>query len=134
MSTRAFQGTGWRFPIRVNARGGTSWSSGEQDIQESIWIILSTGVGERQMLPDFGCGIHDLVFAPNNPVTRGSVMHSVQQALVKWEPRIDVLSVRVDAPEENRMLIAIDYRVRSTNAFHNLVYPFYIREGRNVPV
>jgi phage baseplate assembly protein W len=134
MTTRAFQGTGWRFPVRINPRGGTSYSSGEQDIQEAIWIILSTGVGERQMLPDFGCGIHDLVFAPNNPVIRGNVMHAVRDALTKWEPRIDVLNVRVGAPEENRMLIAIDYRVRSTNTFHNLVYPFYIREGQNAAI
>lgn len=134
MSDRAFQGTGWRFPIRINPRGRISWSSGEQDIQEAIWIILSTAVGERQMLPDFGCGIHNLVFAPNNPGTRGNVMHTVRQALTKWEPRIDVLNVRVGAPEENRLLIAIDYRVRSTNSFHNLVYPFYIREGRNTAI
>jgi phage baseplate assembly protein W len=131
MVERKFTGTGWRFPIRINPRGGMSWSSGEQDIQEAIWIILSTAVGERQMVPDFGCGIHSLVFAPNSFATHGSVMHTVRQALTKWEPRIDVIDVRVGSPEENRLLIAIDYRVRSTNSFHNLVYPFYIREGRN---
>lgn len=83
------------------------------------------------MLPDFGCGIHRLVFAPNNMITQGSVAHHVRSALTKWEPRIDVLDVRVTAPDENVLLIAVDYRVRSTNAFHNLVYPFYIREGQN---
>lgn len=131
MSERAFHGTGWQFPIRVNSRGRFVWSSGEQHIQESIWMILSTGIGERQMEPNFGCGIHDLVFAGNHGTTHGAVMHTIRQALSKWEPRIDVLDVRVGAPAENQLLIRIDYRVRATNNFHNLVYPFYIREGRN---
>lgn len=131
MTERAFTGKGWRFPVRVNARGGMSYSAGEQDIQEAIWIILSTAPGERKMLPGFGCGIHNYVFAPNDPGTRGSLAQSVRQALANWEPRIDVVNVNVTAPEENLMLIAVDYRVRATNAFNNLVYPFFIREGRN---
>jgi phage baseplate assembly protein W len=128
-NTRAFLGTGWRFPTRVNPRGGLSWSSGEQNIQEAIWLILATAPGERPMLPGFGCGMHLYVFAPNTPSTRASVAHEVRQALARWEPRIDVLDVRAAAPEENVMLIAVDYRVRSTNAFGNLVYPFFIHEG-----
>lgn len=131
MAERAFTGKGWRFPVRVNARGGLSYASGEQDIAEAMWIILSTAPGERQMLPGFGCGIHNLVFAPNDPGTRGALAQSVRQALANWEPRIDVVNVRVGAPEENLLLIAVDYRVRATNAFNNLVYPFFIREGRN---
>lgn len=132
MSKQAFLGTGWRFPIRVNPRGGLSYSSGEQDIQEAIWIILSTAPNERQMLPRFGCGIHNYVFAPNNPTTRGNIAHEVRQALTKWEARIDVMEVNVEsvADEQNKLLIRVDYQVRSTNAFHNLVYPFYIEEGR----
>jgi phage baseplate assembly protein W len=131
MSERTFLGTGWRFPIRVNPRGGLSYSSGEQDIQEAIWIILSTAPGERQMLPRFGCGIHSYVFAPNSPTTRGNIAHEVRQALTKWEARIDLLDVTVSsvADEQNKLLIRVDYQVRSTNAFHNLVYPFYIEEG-----
>ena len=128
---RAFSGNGWRFPLRVNARGGLAFSSGEQDIQEAIWIILSTAPGERQMLPEFGCGIQNYVFVPNNPATQGAIAHEVRMALTTWEPRIDVQDVRVTAPEPNTLLIAVDYRVRSTNTFHNLVYPFFIREGRN---
>jgi len=132
MSERTFLGKGWRFPIRVNPRGGLSYSSGEQDIQEAIWIILSTAPEERQMLPGFGCGIHSYVFAPNSPATRGHIAHEVRQALTKWEPRLDVSDVRVEsgAGEPNKLLIRVDYKVRSTNAFHNLVYPFYINEGR----
>lgn len=132
MSTREFLGTGWRFPVRINARGGFSFSSEEQDIQEAIWIILGTAPGERQMLPSFGSGIHSYVFAPNNATTLGNIAHAVRQSLTKWEARIDVLDVRVESSsdEPNKLLIRIDYRVRSTNAFNNLVYPFYINEGR----
>lgn len=132
MRSRNIIGTGWRFPVRINSRGGFSYSSGEQDIQEAIWIILGTAPGERQMLPHFGCGIHDYVFAPNSPTTQGNIAHEVRRALTNWEPRIDVLDVQVNSAseEQNKVLIRVDYRVRSTNAFHNLVYPFYIKEGR----
>jgi uncharacterized protein len=131
MRGRDFLGTGWRFPVRVNPRGGLSFSSGEQDIQEAIWVVLSTAPGERQMLPEFGCGIHSYVFAPNNVTTLGNIAHEVRQSLTRWEARIDVSDVRVEASrdEPNKILIRVDYRVRSTNAFQNLVYPFYIKEG-----
>lgn len=132
MNQRNFLGTGWKFPIRVNPRGRLSFSSQEEDIQEAIWIILATDVNERQMLPEFGCGIHRYVFAPNNATTQGDVAHEVRRALTSWEPRIDVVDVRVTAlaDEPNKLLIRVDYRVRTTNTFHNLVYPFYIREGK----
>jgi phage baseplate assembly protein W len=83
------------------------------------------------MLPRFGCGIQDLVFAPNNQTTWGNVQHLVKESLTEWEPRIDVLAVTVSAAagEENTFLIRVDYRIRSNNAFGNLVYPFYITEG-----
>ena len=132
MSGREFLGTGWRFPIRVSPRGGLTFSSAEQNIEEALWIVLSTAPGERQMLPKFGCGIHDFVFAPNSALTRGTIATAVRKALTTWEPRIDVVDVRVESGpgEPNKLLIRIDYRVRSTNAFHNLVYPFYLKEGR----
>jgi phage baseplate assembly protein W len=129
--TKKFLGTGWKFPVRVTPGGGFAFSQGEQNVEEAIWIVLDTAKGERQMLPRFGCGIHDLVFAPNNPSTRGIVQHLVKDALTEWEPRIDVLDVNVNAApgEENTMLIRVDYRIRSNNAFGNLVYPFFITEG-----
>lgn len=131
MTKRDILGTGWSFPVRLNPRGGLSFESGEQDVQEAIWIILSTARGERQMLPDFGCGIHDYVFAPNNPSTRNNIAQQVMSALTTWEPRIDVQSVRVDSSpdQENQLLIRVDYRVRSNNMSNNLVYPFYIQES-----
>jgi phage baseplate assembly protein W len=126
-----FLGVGWKFPIRVNSKGGLSYSKGEEDIEESIWIILGTSKGERVMLPDFGCGIHDLVFAPLNPTTIGDIEYHVKDALIKWEPRIDVINVRVEqeAEEPNKLLIRLDYRIRASNAYYNIVYPFYFREG-----
>lgn len=129
---RDILGTGWSFPVRVNPRGGLSFSSGEADVEEAIWILLGTAPGERPMRPGFGCGIHDLVFAPNSPATRGAVAAQVRQALTRFEPRIDLDEVRVEATPEapERMLIRVDYRVRSTNAAHSLVYPFYVSEGR----
>jgi phage baseplate assembly protein W len=127
---RDFIGVGWKFPLGVNSRGGLSYSKYEEDIEEAIWIVLGTAKGERLMLPDFGCGIHDLVFAPINPTTMGDVEYEVIEALSKWEPRIDVLKVDVeqDTEEPSRLLIRIDYKVLSTNTYANVVYPFYLLE------
>lgn len=130
--TRAILGNGWKFPIRINGRGGFSLSGEEQDIAEAIWVVLATARGERIMRPEFGCGIHDYVFAPNNASTRGAIAYQVQQALIRWEPRIDVIDVRAedDPGQPNLVLIAVDYRIRANNAFHNLVYPFFLLEGQ----
>jgi uncharacterized protein len=132
-TNRKYLGVGWKFPVRVNARGGLSLSSYEADVQEAIWIILSTARGERQMLPNFGCGIHDYVFAPNNTITRGNIAHAVRQALTLWEPRIDVLDVTVDdSTPPNMLLIRVDYRIRTNNTLYNMVYPFFLQEGTGV--
>ena len=129
--TREFLGTGWSFPVRLTAKGGLSLSAGEQDIREAIWIVLATAKGERLMRPDFGCGIHDYVFAPNNAGTRARIADQVRYALLTFEPRIDVLDVRVEtfAQESNKLLIRVDYSVRSTNKIGNIVYPFFLIEG-----
>jgi phage baseplate assembly protein W len=104
---------------------------GEEKIRQSIWIILGTAPGERQMRPDFGCGIHELTLTANTAALRGTVQAKVREALTRWEPRIDVVDVQVDAPPEarNYLLIRIDYRIRANNAAFNLVYPFFINEG-----
>jgi uncharacterized protein len=128
----SFLGSGWQFPIRVNGRGSLSYSTGERDIAEAIWLILSTSPGERIMRPEFGCGIHDYVFAPDNAQTRGAIAYAVQASLLRWEPRIDVLDVRIETHPEsaNTLLIYVDYQIRANNTFHNIVYPFYITEGK----
>ncbi len=129
--TREFLGVGWKFPIQVTPNGKIARARFEQRIEESIYLILSTARGERLMLPEFGCGIHDLVFAPNNAITRTTVVQQVRQALVTFESRIDVLEVEAEsAPETpNLLLIRISYRIRANNALGNLVYPFFITEA-----
>lgn len=129
---RKFLGTGWKFPLQVTPQGKIAKSSHEQRIEESIYLILSTAKGERVMLPDFGCDIHGMVFSPNNASTLSAVVNNVRKALVAYEHRIDVLDITVEtAPERpNLLIIRIDYRIRANNARGNMVYPFYIEEGR----
>lgn len=128
---RAFLGVGWKFPPQVTPSGAIATSSLEQKIEQSVFLILSTARRERPMLPTYGCGIHDLVFAPDNPGTIAEVSATVRTALVDHEPRIDVLSVDVEpaAGQPNVLLVRVDYRVRANNARGNLVYPFFITEG-----
>jgi phage baseplate assembly protein W len=131
MTTPDFLGTGLRFPLQVTPQGRIALSSADRRVEESIYLILGTKVGERVMMPDFGCAIHDLVFAPNNASTRTRAIDAVRRALVLFEPRIDVLQVSADtAPAEpNVLLLRIDYRLRSSNAINNLVYPFFLLES-----
>lgn len=124
-------GQGWSFPIKVNARGGLDWSNGPDRIQAAIWIILSTSPGERLMLPDFGAGIKDFVFESNSPAIRAQLVSAVQNALVQWEPRIQLVSVQADpSPDQDSLvLISITYQIRGTNELYNMVYPFFLTEG-----
>ena len=128
---REYLGIGWKFPLQVTPQGGIAQAGFEQLVEEAIYLILGTAKGERVMLPDFGCGIHDLVFEPNNSMTRSLVVNRIRESLVRYEPRIDVLQVHVENHSENpeTLMIQVDYRIRANNAFHNLVYPFYISEG-----
>ncbi len=128
---RNFLGVGWKYPVYFTFEGKIAKSEYEQDIKEAIWIILGTAKGERVMRPDFGCGIHDLVFTPINTATITLVENSVREALTIWEPRIELIKVEASSEksEEGKMLVSIDYRVRTTNNRFNLVYPFYIKEG-----
>ncbi len=128
-----FLGKGWAFPVRTPERGGEIvLSSEEEKIAESVRIILGTAPGERLMRPDFGCGIHDYVFAPNNVRTAGLIRFHVEEALNRWEPRIDLQQVRVQPDPDNPavILIAVNYRVKSTDSRYNMVYPFYLERGQ----
>jgi len=128
-----FLGKGLGFPARVDSESGKcELSSGEDLIEESILMILGTAKGERVMRPDFGCGIRELIFAPNNTVTATLVDVYIKEALLKWEPRIEVTSVAVtpDRDEDNRLNIDIGYRIKTTNTKKNLVYPFYLEGAR----
>jgi phage baseplate assembly protein W len=124
-----FLGVGWTAPIQLDRNGQIQVARYEDTVRQSIWMILSTAKGERVMRPDFGCGIHDRVFLPNNLGTIGQIVSDVRDALVEWEPRIDVLDVDVipDATQPNVILIQVDYQIRTTNNIFNLVYPFYLQ-------
>ncbi|NOQ33842.1 MAG: baseplate protein [Methanosarcinales archaeon] len=128
---KEFLGQGWKFPVGVDSTAQIETSRYETDVKEAIWIILGTSKGERVMRQDFGCGIHDFVFATINTTTTGMIEASVREALTLWEPRIEIISVDVstDRADEGKLLISIDYRVIRTNNEFNLVYPFYLREG-----
>ena len=123
-----FLGVGWNFPVEVDEKGQIKMARYEESIQQAIWMIVGTAKGEQVMRQDFGCGIHDLVFAPNNATTAGQAIREVRDALVLWEPRIDVLDVEAfsDPNQPALMLIEIRYLVRKTNNRFNLVYPFYL--------
>src|ERR671931_2513058 len=130
MTNSDFLGLGWNFPISLDDDSGQVELApdGEEGIRQSIWMILGTSPGERVMRPDFGCGIHDMVFGVNNAATASAVAGAVREALAVWEPRIDVLDVYAlpDASRPNLLLVEINYQVRSTNSRFNLVYPFYL--------
>jgi phage baseplate assembly protein W len=127
-----FLGRGWAFPVTTDDSGGVAMAEGAADVDQAVRLILETEPGERVMRPDFGCGLRDLVFAPLNVGTRTIVRQRVEQGLTRWEPRIDVVDVQVltDDAHAGRLLVHIDYRIRSSNTFYNLVYPLYLSEGR----
>jgi len=131
MNGDAFIGRGWRFPIKVNARGGLDWSDGPDRIRDAIWLVLKTSVGERVMRPTFGAGVEDFVFQSNSAAARAELAQAIRTALVRWEPRIEIVAVRVDmVPDEPSQVIAsVEYRIRMTNELFNVVLPFYLSEG-----
>ena len=124
-----FVGAGWAFfPMRTDVTGRVVLVTQEQEIEESIRLILATVPGERPMRPDFGCAIHDFVFAPADAATAGQIAFEVRSALERWEPRADILEVQVDfsGADEGTLHIQINYRIRGTNDPRNLVFPFYV--------
>jgi len=128
---KAFLGIGLAFPVCLEADGTLSLAVYEDDIRQSIRIILGTNPGERVMRPDFGAGLNAFLFEPISFTTMQRVKQRVQEALIDWEPRIEVEKVTVsnDRSEPGKLLIDIEYRIRATNTRANLVYPFYLQEG-----
>ncbi len=126
--SKPFLGTGWAFPVQTNGRGEIAMVSGEKDIEQAIWIILSTRPGERVMRPTFGCRAHELIFEPADATTSGLLKSYVQEALEFWEPRIQVLSVEASYDEQNEgvVLVDIQYRIKATHDVRSIVYPFYL--------
>lgn len=119
-------------PVTLDPRTGLVASvEHEEDIRQSILIILETAPGERVMRPNFGCGIHELVFTSLDSTSLQLIRSSVEEALRRCEARIDVLGVTFDESvvSEGKLIIELEYRVRRTNQTGNLVWPFYFREG-----
>ncbi len=134
MSNADLIGTGWAFPIRIDGRGRIATSRGPERVQDAIWIIVKTSLGERLLRPEFGAGINDFLFQPNSPLVREQLADAIRQALLQWEPRIDLGNVRVEPGTggkefSSEVLVMIDYRLRATNELFNIVYPLYLEEG-----
>jgi phage baseplate assembly protein W len=125
--TRDFLGAGWAFPVGVDARGRIALSRRERDVEEAILMILLTPKGQRVMRPEFGCQIHELIFAPNDATTAGLAAYYVEEALAMWEPRIRVLEVNAgpDPQASERLLLDIRYEIKATYDRRALVFPFY---------
>lgn len=122
-----FVGRGWGFPLRTDANGSIALVADEREIEEAIRLVLATSPGERPMRPEFGCRIHEYVFAPVSASTAGALSYEVRRSLDRWEPRITVESVDVSYDADDRAVVYIDisYRINGTNSPRNLVFPFY---------
>ena len=129
---KEFLGAGLAFPLDVDAQGQLAMSSLEDHVRQSILLIAQTGKGERVMQPDFGAGLDALVFSPANIATAALVQQRLKDALVRYEPRIEVLSLdaQIDATEPEKVVMTLQYRVRRTDTAFNLVYPFYLDRGQ----
>ena len=118
---KEFLGRGWSFPFRFNqANGSVAFSEYEENIRQNITIIIGTRLGERQMLPEFGCQIHELLFAPSNQSTSYLAAEYVKIALTRWEPRIEVLQVDSSFDPSGAIKVQIGYQITSTGAVEHL--------------
>jgi Bacteriophage baseplate protein W len=125
-------GRGWAFPVMVDPlTGDIAMSVYEEDIRQSLRIILGTARGERVMRPAFGCGIHDLVYDALDTALITRIEANVRESVSRYEARIELLEVSVDTRDflQGQLVVQLEYRVRRTNQRDNLVYPFYFREG-----
>jgi len=132
---KSFLGTGWSFPPQFDNEGGrVDMLSDGEDIRSSLEILLSTRPGERVMLPNYGCNLDELLFEPLTTTMKTYMKDLIQTAILYHEPRIAVDKIElIDTGEmEGRILINIEYTIRSTNSRFNYVFPFYIQEGTEV--
>ena len=131
---KTFLGTGLSFPLRTDARGKITLTSGGQDIAEAIRIILSTRPGERVMRPTFGCRAHELLFEPRSPTTISLLQEYVYEALRMWEPRINLLhvNVSVDHGDMGALVAEIEYEIKATHDTRSIVHPFFIENESEI--
>jgi phage baseplate assembly protein W len=122
-----FVGAGWAFPLGVNASGGIALARRDSELEQAMRLILATYPGERPMRPDFGSRLRDFVFRSATIDTAAELSQEVHNALIRWEPRVDIkaVDVTVDPHERNKLYIDIQYALKNTNDFRNLVFPFY---------
>lgn len=126
--SETFVGQGWGFPLRLGPDGGIELVARDREIEEAIRLVLGTAYGERPMRPEFGCAIHDYVFAPADATTAGRISYEVRASLKRWEPRIEVhdVTVSIDELQPTTFYIDITYAIRGTNDPRNLVFPYYV--------
>lgn len=118
---RDFLGRGWAFPFQVDpATGAIATSAQEDNIKQCLTLIIGTKPGERQMLPEFGCRIHELMFAPNTAASSSLIASHVELAIKRWEPRVIVDSVDAWPDPGGTVRIKVNYTVKSTNASEGL--------------
>lgn len=132
---QSFLGVGWGFPPEFNHKNrSTVMTAGELDIQKSLEILLSTRLGERVMLPKYGCNLEELLFEPLDLTLKTYIKDLVKTAILYHEPRIDVINISIDSTNElqGEVLINIEYMIRITNSRGNMVFPFYQEEGSEV--
>jgi len=132
---KSFLGTGWGFPPEFNNNiAAVGLLSDAEDIRSSLEILLSTRQGERVLRPDYGCNLDELVFEPLTTTFKTYIKDLVSTAILYHEPRIDVNRIELDdtGELEGRILISIDYTIRSTNSRYNFVYPFYKTQGTEI--
>ncbi|MGB0640987.1 MAG: GPW/gp25 family protein [Myxococcota bacterium] len=122
-SQKEFLGRGWAFPFRFDsATGRVGFSEFEENIRQCITIILATRPGERQMLPDFGCRIHELLFSPNTSTTSLIAEGYVREALAKWEPRVECEQVSAQPDPSGAIRVEVVYRIIATDSVHSAVH------------
>lgn len=132
MENQSFLGRGWSFPPEFNREAkAVKMLEDEEDIRSSLQILLSTRLGERVMVPGYGCNLDELLFSPLNLTLKTYVIDLIKTAILYYEPRIDVKKIDIDPADEQNgvLLINIDYTIRATNSRMNMVYPFYKEEG-----
>lgn len=128
MAQPPFLGTGWRFPILPDASGALGWVSGDDNVEQSLHILLMTQLGERVMRSDFGTQLPSLVFSPGSTQYLSLLENAVTEAVINWEPRvaIDDVTAEADATDPFKVVVSISYTVRQTNTSNNLVFPYYL--------
>jgi phage baseplate assembly protein W len=128
MAGASFLGRGLRFPLLPDAAGGLGYVDGEENIAQSLQILLMTGLRERIMRASYGCEAPRLVFAPGSLQYLRLLETTIREAVRDWEPRVTLERVEAETVpgDETKVTVAIDYRIRGSNTRTNLVFPFYL--------